>query len=314
MKRVAITGCSGFIGSNLARKLIESGYEVHGIVRGASSLSNLDSIQDKMRVHKADINDFEAIGKIVDEVKPDVIHHLAMHNYLDCDSVQDIIKTDISATLNLLHAAKKHGFDLFVNTGSSLEYGRKSQPMKETDVPEPNSPYACAKVAASCWCQHEGRDYNLPVVTLRLFSIYGPYEAKKRFVPQMVLNALEGKDLNLTSSNTYRDFTHVDDVVEAYMHFQRIAKDKKIKCGEIYNVGTGTQATLEQLAREVNGYSGSKSNIKLGAYPDRPWDRTVCWQADISKIMATGWKPKRDLFNGVSSTVEWFKANLKRYE
>lgn len=311
MKKILITGISGFIGANIAHRAVAEGHEVHGLIKADSPLWRLGGIEDRVKLHSADLRETWKVSEIVSDISPEVIFHLAVHPYLDQD-IDQIMQTNFVGTVNLLRSAEKKGFELFVNTGSSSEYGAKAQIMKETDVLEPNSYYAVTKAATSNFCLHEGRSKKLPIVTLRLFSVYGPYEPNapnKRFLPNAIVSCIRNQDLPLVPKETVRDFIHVSDAVGAYFHFMKY----KSVPGEVYNVATGRQHTINEVMESIMAHTGSRSNLHWGAYPRRPWDDAKNWQGDISKIIGTGWRPKYSLDEGIRSSVEWFKKNLDFY-
>jgi nucleoside-diphosphate-sugar epimerase len=310
MKKVLITGAGGFIGSNLVRKALELNNEVFGIVKEERPYWRLEDLKDKIRLYYIDLGDSERVNKTISEIKPEIIYHLAVHQYHD-QNLEKIINTNFIGTTNLLQAALKQGFELFVNTGTSSEYGSKEKIMAETDFLEPNSYYAITKAASSLFCKHIGKEKNLPIATLRLFSVYGPFEEKNRFIPQIIMSSLNNNDVNLASQKNVRDFVYVDDAVNAYFNLEK----NKPSPGEIYNVASGQQYTLKEVMDIVMKKTGSESKLLWGAYPDRPWDKTtIVWQGDISKISRIGWRPQISIEHGLEKSIDWFKNNLDKYK
>jgi len=208
-----------------------------------------------------------------------------------------------------VRACSKVGFDLFVNTGSSSEYGAKSFAMRETDVLEPDSFYAVAKSAQSLLCRHVGRSTRQAIVTLRLFSVYGPYEEPTRLVPRLMMAAIEGKPIDMASPTTVRDFVYVDDVVDVYMRIDALRR----LAGEIVNVGTGAQTSLAQLVEALGQVVGAPIDARWDRMEPRGWDTDV-WVADVSKLRKSiGATPPTGIREGLAASLAWFRAHKHLY-
>jgi len=305
LKNILITGGTGFVGSCLVRRLVKEKNNLHLIIRKNSDKWRIKDVLKNINFHYVDLNNQKEVEKVVNKVNPKIIYHLAAYsNYLD-NSDQNL-KTDIFGTFNLLNACLDKNFDAFINTGSSSEYGIKDKAMKESDVVEPNSYYAIAKATQSLLSQHLGRDKGLPIITLRLFSVYGPYEMYHRLIPTLIKNSLNGKDLKLASPKTARDFIFVEDVVDAYIKASKMPK----LAGHIFNIGTGKQSSLKEIVSIIIDLTNSKAKQKWGSYPDRSFDASI-WVADISKAnKMLKWHPKHNLRQGLKKTVNWFKKNI----
>jgi nucleoside-diphosphate-sugar epimerase len=312
-KRALVTGGTGFVGANLVRHLLQHGHDVGLLVRETHDPWRLEDIADRVRWIRAGLDDSAGLESAVSGFKPHWVFHLAAHGaYSWQTDAVTILKTNVVGTANLLAACLKTGFEAFVNTGSSSEYGLKDHAPREDEALEPNSTYAVAKAAATMHCAQTGRATGAKIATLRLYSAYGPWEEPKRFIPQLVARGLEGALPPLASPETARDYVYVTDVCNAYVEVASGHHEP----GKIYNVGTGMQTTLRQavaLARRVLGISLEPS---WGTMPDRGWD-TDTWVADASSLRQDlGWRPKHDLEKGLRLTAEWLRANpdlTKRY-
>jgi len=307
-----VTGASGFVGAALLHRLVKKpNVDLHIIIRKQSKLWRIKDILKQVKVHYDNLGNLPKLKQIIKKIKPDVIYHLAAYGaYANQDDIFQAIKTNIVGTMNLLEACRQNKFKMFVNTGSSSEYGFKKKPMKETDVLEPNSNYAVTKASVSCYCRYLAKQKKLPIVTLRLFSVYGPYEEPTRLVPTLIYKCLEGKLPPLVSPKTARDFIYIEDVLDIY---DRIAKTQKF-AGEILNVGTGKQVTIKNVVKEATKITRCQAKIKWGSMPGRKWDSNV-WVADNSKIKKLlNWKPRYTLKQGLKESVEWFREHQNLYK
>lgn len=304
-RSVLITGGSGFIGANLTRKLLSQRYSVSHISKKSSDLWRIKDILDKVDVYHADLLDQKKLTKIVNRIKPEFIIHLATYSdYRNQNSVEDMIDVNIKGTLNLLLASRDINYKLFINTGSSSEYGIKNKPMSEKDLPEPVSFYAATKASATILCQVFAKEYKKSIVTLRPFSVFGPYEEKSRFIPTIIKAILENKPIKLTPGNQRRDFIYVDDIVDIYV--KTMNEEKKLS-GQVLNMGTGIEYTNDEVVKTLFKITGKRTDIEKGAFPVRLWD-TPHWVADITKTKRLlKWKPQFDLEKGLRETYLWFK-------
>ncbi len=309
--RAFITGISGFVGAGLARHLLKNGWEVHGMVRVSSDLWRLASITNELHLHTGDLRDKESVRSALSQAKPDAVFHLAVYGAYPTQKDADVIlSTAILSTLHLLNASKEVGVKIFVNTGSSSEYGTKDHAMREDERIDPNSYYAVGKAAQTLLCQQFAREEKFPVLTLRLFSVYGPYEEPGRLVPTVILNALAGKEIAIADPRIARDLIYIDDVAEAYLR----AAQKPELLGEVFNIGTGKQSTLKELVDTVIAETDSKSAVLLGEYAKRSFD-TYTWVADMQKTRSElGFTTDRGLKEGIRESIAWFEKNADLYK
>ncbi|MFH0862054.1 MAG: NAD-dependent epimerase/dehydratase family protein [Candidatus Altiarchaeota archaeon] len=311
VKRVLITGAGGFVGANLARRLIGEGYEVHTILRKETSLWRIRDILNNIIRHDSDLGEARALKMIIDEAEPDHILHLAAYgSYPRTQKDQArMIGTNFLGTVNLVNAAADRSYDSFINAGSSSEYGIKDHPMTEDDVLEPVNMYGVTKAAATLFCRTSAVTEGKPIATLRLFSAYGPWEEPMRLVPTVIAGCLAGRDVELTSGGQTRDFIHVDDVVEAFI---KAMKAKRIG-GSVLNIGSGSQHSVKEVAKRIHGLIRPDSRLLFGRRPT-PGFETECWVADNTKAKkALGWSPNLGLDEGLEGTIAWFKSHMEEY-
>ena len=308
---ILITGASGFIGSVLLRRLVEQKQEVHLILRKESKTWRIADLLEKVTIHYSDLSKVSELIEIVQKIKPTIIYHLATNGaYSYQKDANQIIETNILGTWNLLQACNTTKYDLFVNTGSSSEYGAKKFAIRETDIVEPNSYYAVTKCAQTLLCSFIAKQEHRPIVTIRPFSVYGPYEEPKRFVPTLLHALMFNNEMNRVSPETARDQIYVDDMVDAYLQIDELKNNP----GEYFNIGTGIQSTIKEMVDTAIKVTQKKAQFKWGTMEGRSWD-TSNWIADISKArQLLNWAPKVNLEQGLKLTWSWFQKEYHFYD
>lgn len=300
---VLVTGASGFIGACLVRRLLHEGFDVHVALRPEARRWRLAAILDRLTVHSADLNDRDATSAVLERVKPAAVMHLAAYGAYESQSdARRILETTVLGGHHLLSASVASGVEVFVNAGSSSEYGYKNEPMKESDALEPNSAYAVGKAAMTHLCSLLGRTQErTAIATLRLFSVYGPWEEPTRLFPTLLRRTRAGEPLEMVAPDIARDYVYVDDVLDAFLALPRLAELR----GEVLNIGSGTQTTLREVVEVVQDVLGRRTEVRWGAMPRRKWD-TSCWQSDPRKAEElVGWKARHSLKEGVARMAAW---------
>lgn len=302
---VLVTGAAGFVGACAVRELLRRGHQVHALVRPQSDDWRLRPVRTELHVHGGDLADAAAVRRVVQAVRPRAVVHLATHGAYEAqDDARAILRTNVFGTLNLLEASVEAGVAAFVNAGSSSEYGFKSAPMREADVLEPNSFYAVGKAAQTHLCRLLARRSRMGIAVFRLFSVYGPWEEPTRLIPTLLRRARVGLPLCMTAPRTARDFVYVDDVLDALLNLSAVSRLR----GEVVNLGTGVETTLETVVATVQRLLGDRSPVHWGAMADRHWDSTR-WVADPSRARALlGWEPRHTLHQGLARTADWMEA------
>lgn len=309
-RRVLVTGGTGFVGANLVRRLLADGHAVHLLVRPDHASWRLADLRADVVLHRAAIDDRAAVERAVRRVKPEWVFHLAAHGAYSWETdVDQIIRTNVVGTVNLVRACLGTGFDALVNAGSSSEYGLKKRAPGERDWVEPNSHYAVAKVAATHFCRLAAQRERVKIATLRLYSVYGPWEEPGRLMPTMIVHGLAGTLPPLVDPRVARDYVHVDDVCEAFV---RAAAKPHPEPGPVFNVGTGTQTTIRRVVDVARRVLSITEKPRWGTMPNRTWDTSV-WVSDSRAIRrALGWKPRYAFERGFRQMVAWMRAEPDR--
>lgn len=312
MKRALVTGATGFIGANLVRRLLEDGHEIHLLVKPGHQSWRIEEIRDSVRLHEINIEDRARVGSLVGSIRPEWVFHLAVYGaYPSQTDWPQMVSTNILGTSNLLDACVASGFEVFVNTGTSSEYGVKDHAASETEPLDPNSHYAVSKAAGTMHCRYVSRSRAVNVPTLRLYSAYGPYEEPSRLMPNLVTHGVRGELPPLVDPAIARDYVHVADVCEAYV----LAATHPHEFGAVYNIGSGIQTTLREVVDTAQRVMRFKGDAKWGSMANRAWDTSV-WVADNRKAMEQlGWKPRYAFAEGFAAFVNWFEnhSSVQRF-
>jgi nucleoside-diphosphate-sugar epimerase len=310
MKTYLVTGGTGFIGSNLIRKLLSPRHLIHVFVSPNDDLWRIKDIVHNIIVHYIDLTNLTAVSAAVMSIKPEVIFHLASFGGMPDETSQEtIFKVNFYASMNLFNACKKANFDCFINAGSSSEYGKKDVPMSEDLVLEPISDYAVAKAAFTQFLFKEAMSTKLPVYTIRPFSVYGDRELQSRLIPTILLNLIVHKQLQLSSPHFVRDYIYIDDMVNALLALE----NKKPREAFVFNAGTGVQSTIQDVIEAIQSWWPEEIAVIWGKHVPRPWEPTH-WAADISRSKEIlQWKPQYSLTDGLSRAMKWFQQNSHLY-
>jgi len=311
-KKILITGATGFVGANLTRYFLKKSAKVSIFTRKTSDTWRINDILKDVSGYLVDLKDSAGLKKIIKKIKPDVIIHAAVYGgYPFQKDTSEIVETNFTGTVSLIDACSGIDFELFINTGSSSEYGIKSKPMGEDDILEPINEYGASKVAAFSYCHRVAKKGNKPIVTLRLFSPYGYYEEKNRLISSTILSCLRFNNPKLSSPGSVRDFVFIEDVINAYE--KAIDNKDKVK-GGVLNIGSGRQNTVGEVVKSIVKLTDNSVKPEWGKvnnYRQEP----ECWQADISKARTLlNWEPKYSLIEGLKKNINWFKRNINLYK
>ena len=312
-KTIIITGCTGFVGANLAKRLVNDGHNVHLFVRQEYKDWRIKNIIPYVQVHRINLLDLELLRNIVAGIRPDWVFHLAAYGaYSWQGDLSLAVQTNFLGTVNLVEACRSAGFEVFINTGSSSEYGFKDHAPVETEGVDPNSYYAVTKASATLFCRYTAKRYNLYIPTLRLYSVYGPYEEPNRLIPTIILHGLKDLLPPLVDPEIGRDYVYMRDVEQAYL---LLASQSVEMSGEIYNLGTGIQTSLREVVNVARRVFNLSVEPQWGTMPKREWD-TTSWKANNANIFGMGWRPEFTFEQGFRQAVDWFQNHpelLKHY-
>lgn len=304
---VLVTGGTGFVGANLVRRLLAEGHEVHLLVRPGHAGWRLTGLEGAaVHLHLADLGDEAAVNAVALAVQPEVTFHLAAHGAYSWERDLSLMtRVNFDGTVTVVRAAIAAGCRAIVTAGSSSEYGYTDHAPREDQVLAPNSNYAITKAAATHAAQLISRQSGVPVTTLRLYSVYGPYEDPARLIPSVVRAGLAGGLPRFADPASARDFVHADDVCEAFLIAAKVTET-----AAVLNVASGRQVALHEVAELAQVRFGIDERPDWGSMPDRPWD-TDCWVGDASALRRLGWRPRYDFAAGFARTAEWWSRNAE---
>lgn len=321
MEKVLITGITGFIGGELAHRLI-SDYEVHGIAKQSRSrnMKSLEDIKNEITLHEVDITDYMSVENLINKIKPDKILHLAALSPVRASFEHPLEYNRVTATgtINVAHAIHKlSDFKdrrlVFASTAEVYGLQPQKEPFKE-DLPLlPSSPYACAKAYSDMYIRMLVNVYDLNGVILRCVNTYGRKYDKSFYIEYLIDRMLNNEEIYIGAPKSIRDYMYVDDHVNAYV----LAMEMPDARGQVFNVSTGIGTENADVAlklADLFGYDTDK--LRIGEYPPNYPNRPISSDQpylvlDASKIKKMLKFPEPvSLNDGLKRTVDYWKQNL----
>ncbi len=313
-RKVLITGAAGFIGSHLCQRLLEAGADVRAMVHGnmRGSIGHLAAIpadlRKQMEIVGGNIRDAAFVRDAT--IGMDTVFHLAAitsvaYSYSNPD---ETVITNVSGTLNVCNAARHEKVRRLVHTSSAGVYGATfgDTPISETHPVRAYNPYTASKLAADNVVESFYLSYELPVTIIRIFNVYGPRIGRFLVIPTIILQLLKGNELKLGSLTPTRNFTYVDDIVNAYL----LMAENDSVVGEVVNFGSTRALTIAELAMLIAKIMGREIVISKDEKALRPAKSEIeRVLADVTKAkQLLGWVPRVDLEEGLKKTVDWISA------
>ncbi len=304
MKKVFLTGASGFIGRHAIPYLLKSNYEVHAVFYPNDS--GLDE-GDNVFLHKCNLLNSEEQKQLLAKIKPTYLLHFAWYTtHGEYWTSYENIRW-VQASLGLLENFVEQGGKRAVLAGTCAEYDWNYGYCSEGITPtRPQTLYGTCKNSLQEIFFQLSKQAGISSAWGRIFFLYGPYEAKSRLVPSIVTSLLQGQPVRCTDGNQIRDFLHVEDVASSFV----ILLESDVQ-GPI-NIASGQPVALKTIIYTIADLLGKRHLVKLGVLP-APEDEPPFLVADVRKItQQVGWKHKISLEAGLKSTVEWWRENLER--
>lgn len=324
MNTYFVTGGAGFIGSTLSQKLIEQGNKVVAIDNFCEFYNpnikenNIKQLlqNENFKLYRGDIRDRQAIKKIFDENKIDIVMHLAAMAGVRPSIENPILYQEVNCmgTQNILEEMKEHHVKNGVFASSSSVYGNcKEVPFREDMVVDfAISPYAATKKANEVMAHVYHKLFNMNIIMLRFFTVYGPKQRPDLAINKFTRLMLEGKEIPMFGDGTTsRDYTYIDDIVDGIIKSCQYCMDNKAVY-EILNIGNSSPTTLKEMIDTIGQALGIEPKIKQLPMQPGDVDRTY---ADISKAKKLiGYEPKTTFKQGIENFVKWYKENEYLYK
>jgi UDP-glucose 4-epimerase len=308
MALILVTGGAGAIGSNVVRRLIELKHQVT-VIDDLSSGDNKLLPKEAHFIQGTVENDAD-LKKCFDQ-KPNYVIHLAalFANQNSVDHPEKDLSVNGLGTLKCLEFCRSAGVKKMLYSSSSCVYGHKEVMIENDQVFGLDTPYAITKLLGEKYCSFFADHYKFDVVTVRLFNTYGPGELPGRYrnvIPNFFKLALSGQSLTITGTgDETRDFTFVSDTAEGIVK----ALFAQTEPGEIFNIASGRETKIQDLARSINSLTGNMAPIiKI---PKRDWDKVNRRRADITKAREKlDFNPSMELTEGLKKTLEWLRVRV----
>lgn len=302
---ILVTGGAGFIGSHLVPHLLSRKHKVTLLVRPSTSLWRIDGVLKKLSI--VPYSSYEEL-KAIFNTHFDMVIHMATR-YIKTENgwkdVQEMSESNVVFPSVLLELAVNAGVKYFINTGTCFEYSQSQSAIYEHSPIAPLNFYASTKVAFEKILEYYCRDRNIRGLTLKLFFPYGDKDNNK-VVPYMIKSILAGQEIGLTNGEQRLDFTHVDDIVSAYMSAVNYISSRKATSYEVFNIGSGKTHTLRQIAALIKKISGKEPTIRWGIKPYAPneiMNMRCSWKKAYAYL---GWRPKMDIKKGLAKTYRYY--------
>jgi NAD dependent epimerase/dehydratase len=318
-KKVLVTGAGGFVGSHLVELLVKKGAQVTALVH-YNSRNDWGMLEDvgknvlkEIKVIAGDLRDSDCVRMAV--LRQQVVFHLGAligipYSYVN---PRDVVDTNLNGTLNVLSAACDSEVEKVVHTSTSEIYGTAQYvPMDEDHPSHPQSPYAASKLGADLLALSFHRSFDLPVGVIRPFNVYGPRQSARAVIPSIIIQALVKGKINLGSVSPTRDLTFVQDTVSGFIAFAEC----EATTGEVVNLGSGGEVSINQIVELVSECLGKKINIR------KEKDRIRPKKSEVERLFSDSdkakelfdWNPRIELKEGISRTIRWLEKNIHRYK
>ena len=290
--KVLVTGATGFIGSALTEKLLQTGADVCAVSRNKVDSNN------GINWFQGDLSDLTFVETIIQETQPDYIYHLASHvlGSREFEVVESTFSSNFLSAFNLLLATHQTPCKRLILAGSFEEYNSHA----ETIIP--SSPYTAAKLAASNYARMFHKLYGTPVCMAALYMVYGPGQIDRtKLLPYVILKTLEGESPQMTSGVRKIDWIYVDDVVSALL---QMAEAPNID-GLTIDIGSGESISIEKIVKLAMELVDPSIVPKFGAVSDRPMEQER--NADIEETFRRiGWRAATSLRSGLQQTIDYY--------
>jgi len=302
--RLLIIGAAGMLGAVISRAALRQGHEVHGLLRPTSDDRRLADLHQGVLTHRIEPADYQALISLIERLSPNAIVHAAFPTGVAAgyEARARTLHDGLSTTLCLLDALRTVSFDgSFVYLGSAMSYGREARPSHPSDPMKPITFRGVVKAAESLMISQFGQDSRCIVTELRVFTAFGPWQQRERFLPRLLIAALTDSRVQLTATPHFRDWIYVDDIAEACLQACR----RTVPGAAVFNVCSGQLKSNHELARAVETMT-RRQLIDETPYPASGL-YGISGPVGALPPPAEGfsWQPHYDLLSGLAATWDW---------
>lgn len=282
-QRIAlVTGATGFVGSHIARRLVQEGWQVHILTRAGSTLPTASEFS-QIPIHVHD-NTTKGMVSCVEQAKPDVVFHLAslFLSHHEAEDIKSLIQSNVLFGTQLLEAMQVNGVKSIINTGTSWQH-------YNNEDYNPVCLYAATKQAFEALLEYYVQACGIKAITLKLFDTYGPDDPRPKLFHLLNKAAASGAPLDMSSGKQLIDLVHIDDVVAAYLIAAQRLLDGQVTIHERYAVSSGQPLPLKELVQQYAAVSKKTIQVNWGGRPYRYREVMVPWNLGDA---IEGWMPK----------------------
>ena len=303
-KKILITGGTGFIGYHLAKKCIKLNWKV------SSLSSNRPKKVRKLKKVKYLIADISSKKKLKNKIKINFDYVVNLAGYVDHSRKLKTIKSHYNGCKNISSLFINSKIKKFIQIGSSIEYGKIRSPHTENVISKKKilSTYGEAKLLCTNFLLDLYKKFNFPVIILRLYLVYGPYQDPNRVIPHTILNSILGNEFDCSDGKQFRDFLYIDDLIDGII---KVLKKKKLS-GEIINIGYGKPSKVKEVILNISKIVGL-GKPKFGAIRLRKDEILKLYPKNTKAKKLLNWKPKINLNLGLKKTVNYYKMNYLKF-
>jgi UDP-glucose 4-epimerase len=303
MKRVFVTGATGFIGAAVVRRLVADGHEVAALIRPKSNLWRLGPAQDRIQRIHGTLDDQGTYEPALIGFRPDTVIHLGWHGSAKGNrNDPEQVRTNVVGSVDLFMSAQRAGCSAFVGTGSQAEYARSADPLTEESPTGPTTLYGAAKLATHCLLSQLAATHDVRFAWLRIFSVYGPEDSQTTLVSYVTTELLNGRRPAVSQGDQVWDYLYIDDAASA------ITTAAALQASGIYNVAYGSaqqlRDTILMIRNEIN------AELPIGFGEAGTSGNAQHLQASVAKLKTLGWSPLTPLDVGLRRSIEWHASTL----
>jgi nucleoside-diphosphate-sugar epimerase len=293
-KRAIVTGATGYIGSQLVKKLLSENWQVSIIARHTSNFEALADVKSNIRTYFYEDN-YESVANAIKEASPSYIFHLASLYITEhtSDQIYSLISSNILFSSFIIDAAAANKVPFFINTGTSWQH-------YQNEGYNPVNFYAATKQAFQDIIEYYTSSAKIKCITLVIFDTYGPNDPRQKILNYILTQKDSKLELNLSPGEQLIDMVHIRDIVDAYGIAAHIIQDQDI-AHKIYGLSSKQPITLKRLINTVIEITNKKILVNWGARPYRPREVMQPW---TNYVMLPGWSPKIDLISGIKAVIK----------